>query len=1303
MWSHTIQSSRANAQVPPKPNPLRAKAVASNRSSIDATGEEGMNQGLEVDSVDSSSANLRAHVSKKPLTVGKAPALSRTTSRADRTPTTPKEGTRPVLDKRASRVTPASSAKTGTPTRGKVGTPTQQPSVTSRARPPPLSARSNPKPDIRKITRAGTPVHEHATVKGSKSTTTKKPGDIPVAPALLTPSTPVESEIPKEDRPATHSPVSAGSRRESFIDDGGSGGANEDAALEDNERSNGPSDKSTREGAVVGEGEHYQNNEEHTGIDSHEELNREITLRNITIKSLREELQSSQVTHDRKVEELQSAASAHDHALRSELDSVRATLVDLDDTRRTSLEKHDSLLRSRDKIIQNLSSEVSDFREKWETAEETKKQTVQGLEKKVQALSQLENASDHGDHHDLLLRRDEEIRSMSENIQDLQKQLEAADTARAKEIYDELLRSKDQEIEKVSNVADGLRGELTGSAKVGTDRSQKHDALLRAKNDEIKSLSKTIQSLRDKLEATDKAQEQEVNHSVSSLRDEFQDLQNKHKRKIEELEVAASARANALQSEYDELLRSKDQEIKDKAGLAQGLQDEIETVRANQRRELEDADARFEQGLQDVKAQFDKALQTRITEHQEQLEAENTSHKMRHAEHQSELNELHERHRCELDAIGEEHQRAVRTQQQELQETKRKHDQSIDALEKEGEIELQVARDSHAHIVETLKTEHEHKLRDTIDDHQQKHTEASDTHERALESLELKLRKEQESTSDLERVLNGERAKHHANIQDAAQKHEQGLRDAVHKHKQDPEEASKDYQRQLADVEKLRGDSDKAISQKHETQLHAIAEKYQQELAEASQKLDDMASHHENKLEDVKRSLHEAVAQAEDLRAELEQRKKQCEITEIENRAREKEIQDTTTSHGKQIEELGSKHGQELEEASTKYNQLQASSDDQAQKNQRRLASLEADLENLRAQIAAEAAEAVSLRNIMQDRESLKSKHDEDVRLQHQLALDGLALKHTKEVKELDAQLQDSANEMVSLKSTITELEAFKDKAIEERALMHEQVLKEAFAGHEKELEALERERDLLVQELSVQRNKVHSLESSESESAKRINALEQAVHDAELVRKEGMVDLALLKDKLELKDRDIERNEEKLLALQGEIKQLQNDLGESTDELTRERNEAAVEIALLKDRLELAELHRQSAAEDASLSQNEANVEIALLKDKLELAELQTRGDKEAVTALEARLNELHAKAPENKPFVHYQLREEMGMLARHHAANLADVAALKDSILKEREIREEEWRRKTEERETIAKQLYGMGAELNGIASAH
>ena len=81
-----------------------------------------------------------------------------------------------------------------------------------------------------------------------------------------------------------------------------------------------------------------------------------MTLRNSTIKSLQEELQSAHRAHKKKIEELQAAALAQERTLRSELDSVRATLVDLDDSHRTSLEKHDSLLRSRDKIIQNLSS-----------------------------------------------------------------------------------------------------------------------------------------------------------------------------------------------------------------------------------------------------------------------------------------------------------------------------------------------------------------------------------------------------------------------------------------------------------------------------------------------------------------------------------------------------------------------------------------------------------------------------------------------------------------------------------------------------------------------------------------------------------------------------------------------------------------------------------------------------------------------------------------------------------------------------------------------------------------------------------
>lgn len=116
-------------------------------------------------------------------------------------------------------------------------------------------------------------------------------------------------------------------------------------------------------------------------------------------------------------------------------------------------------------------------------------------------------------------------------------------------------------------------------------------------------------------------------------------------------------------------------------------------------------------------------------------------------------------------------------------------------------------------------------------------------------------------------------------------------------------------------------------------------------------------------------------------------------------------------------------------------------------------------------------------------------------------------------------------------------------------------------------------------------------------------------------------------------------------------------------------------------------------------IERNEAAVETALLSDKLELAELQSRKDREMISALQQESQGLQTKALDktnSSRFTHHQLREELAMLERHHAANLDDVAALKANMIAEREAREQEWRRRAQSRETIESDMKNLGAEL-------
>ena len=1025
-------------------------------------------------------------------------------------------------------------------------------------------------------------------------------------------------------------------------------------------------------------------------VEGHEQLNREITLRNQTIKGLRHELEESQRAYERKMDDLESEI-AQGRSLRSELDSVRSTLVDLDDTHRSTLEKHDSLLRSRDKIIRNLSQEAESLRVKLGPTSDN-----------------MEQEGGSAGQDELLQFKDEEIQSLSETVQDLRKQLEAVDIARAKEIYDELLRSKDKEIASVSGVVKDLRGELEA-----TDRNtgqENTDRLLQSKTKEIKSLSGLVKDLQEKLDNKDKAKEQEANHSEMSLRGEFQDLQNKQNRKIEELEAAAAARAATLQADYDGLLQLRDQEIKEMSGMAEDLQKEIESIHKKQQQESSKTSIKHEQQLQDMRADSDKKLWDLEIKHKQDLEAMRSAHNDADLHHASEFQELSQKHKHELKSARTDQQVADTNHQQELRETRRKYEQTLEKVKEEAQGEL---RD------EVSRLEHE------IDDKVTKHSQE----------------------------IENAKVQHRTEIEDLSSNHERSLQDASLRHEQELEEAKANYQKELADVERLRGEGSNEISQQHEIQLEAIANKYQQELREAAQKYDDTTSRYNQQLEEVETSHERTKAEANRYQDQLKEVQQGYDALEREKHAQEEKLSELISTHDKDSEMTAAKHQEAIEQAATKHDEVTALIEKQNQEHQEKVSRLEQEIEHERSISKNAATDVTSLRAALQELELSRSKFDSEMELAHQKELRDAGSKHEHDFGLLHAEFKAAGAEIVSLKNALKESHDSRAQADTAALSEHEERSRNIASEHEQAMTGLRSEHDTTLAEMAVVQADLQSLNQKlnqehailrgafrETELAKeearveitllndrlelssrdknahkdRVSRLENIIEEVrgessnlteDLVRekKEAAVEIALQKDKLELKTREVHQHQEVIEVLREDIEKLQAQMTRYSEDLKRERNEAAVEIALLKDKLELSELQKQSAAEDISLSRNESNVEIALLKDKLELSDLQTQQDKDAIAALEKRLQELHAQPVDTSSFVHQQLRDDLAMLARHHAANLADVEALKESILAERDVREAEWKKRVLSRDHLNKDMQEMRAELSGIVGAH
>ncbi len=1339
MWSHTIQSSKSNKAPAPNGRPAKVNSLTTKGSSGGTRQDEDMTQESEADGLSKTS---RVRAAKKISPVSKAPTLSRTMSTKGEEPATPTDTPRIPVGKRAPKLAPTPAPKGVTPGRAsRMGTPTQPPSIVAKANVPALSSRTKTLAQVSGTgtARAGSPAHGRPVVRSPKATEITKG----------------RANTVKRSSKAYESPPLAGQAQEEGLSDNEpntTATEGEDVAGADHNVDETPVNPKREDAEGVGrfsnpEVDHNDSNRQpeeqvnRKDREAHDELYREITLRNDTIKSLRKELQCLRSTQEHKGEGSDWEASAQIKPLRSELDTVRSALVDLEDMHRSTLEKHDSLLRSRDKIIQNLSSEAQELREKLEANNEASDQSSPDSLKKSQTVDQGQRPLQYDT---VVQSKDEEIHSLSEIVQDLRKQLEAADTARAKEIYDELLKSKDEKIESVSGVVSNLRGEL--KAAEPARKLKRENQLLRSKDDEIRSLSETVQGLRNKLETTDQVKEQAVSHSVTSLRDEFQDLQNLHKRKIEDIEAMALKRAEALQLEYDDLLRSRDQEIKDITGMVHDLRKEFETTREGQRRELDDTITKYEGQLQEIRAQHDKELSAVHDEHAHELEAVRASHQDKDSGYQSNLQELIKTHKSELESVSAERQVAEMSHQQELRETRRKHEEALEAVKVEAQDEVR-------NEMTQLKSETK---------------DASTRHQQEIENMQGTFRKEIGENAEIhDRALRDAALRHETELKDAGVGHSREVEAAIRnaditieeesqRHKSELEEANTKYQHELADVERLRGQGSDDASQEHENQLRMIAEKYQQELSEAATSLADQASRYEHELQEVNPSLDEVKIRAVNYHRELEGSRNTYELLENENRIQGQRLQEWATKHEKEMETVSTKYQETMIQANTKMDQLVEEIASCKQKHQDRIIQMEREIMQVRHDFVGAAAEATSLKVVIEEMKLSRSVADDNMDHVHQQQLTEAATKHEQELDQLHREVEAAVTEVASYKVALNESDTLRREAIGSTTRNHEQSMRDATSKHEEDVSRLRQEYDNLTEETASLKHKLRDSEHRGGEAFREIASLRDTLKDKDLAQEEAKVEIALLKDNLELSDREIiqhkdinnelrrdidgleaqcahsaeDRDRERkeaaveaallnntkeladrkncenanvIISLQKDIERIQARLADTEDDLNRERNEANVEVALLKDKLELADLQKQSASEDTSLSRNESNVEIALLKDKLELADLQSQQDKKAIAALREELQAHTTKLPDTAPYVHYQLREELAMLARHHATNVADVAALKASVLAEREVREEEWRNRAESRERIAKEMHGIGAELRGIVGAH
>lgn len=938
-------------------------------------------------------------------------------------------------------------------------------------------------------------------------------------------------------------------------------------------------------------------------------------------------------------------------------------------------------------------------------------------------------------------------------IQDLQTQIKSIQTASEHKIQETTAAFLAQ-IASLKSEADNARNEVSDFKATHRKTQEEQSKALNLKNEEIQKLSQIAHGQRG---------EHEAKESVLSLKDEFLGLQNKHKREMDEAAASSSAEVEAIRIEHDDLLQSRDQEIKEMSDLVQELQEKVEKAHQADKDQLKEAKKRHERELRDS------------VEHHEQEARDATR-------------------RCEalqekVSQLEEELREAAARHLQEMSDTKQERQKILQDASQRHEQESKDTASKYQQEVEDLMLKHHEEMKTARTRIEQASEDSDAKHQREIEALMAKHKEELEkATLGQERAITDAAAKHQQEIKALMAKHEEELEKATLRQEHAIAVAAAKYQQEsqsleVKHLEELRtstmrdGQESEALATKHQQEVQIMTTKHQEGLREimetSKQELGNAAVESQQAMESIttkhQEELASAASQIEELRDVA--KKQQQQLGDVAT-SHEQELERVTHKHQQELHGLTISHDQVVEEAKAKHKELEVDSLTKNQILQEATQRYDQEIAQLQNQLQTAAHNVASLETNLSDITLQKEASNREAASNYEQELRTATLKYEEELQSLRTIYATAVEEITALRRTLQDVELKHSEAVQEEL----QSLRTIYATAVEEIAALRRKvehvdqkRSEAVDEAASLKTYLDSLDLNRGEAVGQRTSLQAIRKDEELERSEAAVEIALLRDKLELADRRFEQDQQAVSDLQSQIRQLQAQLAELSTDTNLDHNEAAVDAALSKDKLELAELeihlHKGTisglqndverlqtqlaqSSTDTKLDRNEAIVDVALLKDKLELADLQIRQakgtvsdlqeeieglktqitdstigmdidqneaaveiallkntlelanleshrDKATITTLQKQIERLQfqtVEPPRAGPYTSRQLRGELSVLGRHQAAQKTDLEALKADMVAESELREQEWKKRAEVWDRFASELQGM-----------
>lgn len=917
-----------------------------------------------------------------------------------------------------------------------------------------------------------------------------------------------------------------------------------------------------------------------------------------------------------------------------------------------------------------------------------------GADDVLRAIDVQDHQRSEGLKHTIAV-KDGEIRDLHAEMQQLHAQIRDIQTTNERK-NEETKAAFLAQIVPLESEVDDSRKKISDPEATHRKTQEKHNKVLSWKDEEIQRLSEAAHGQRG---------EQEGKESVLSLKGEFQGLHTRRKRELDEAAAVVLATIESIQAERDELVQSRDQEIKemgDLSSLVQELQENVEKARQADKDELKEAKKRNEQELVGKVEQHEQELRDATTGYEELQE------KVHHLE--QELRNAAAKHVQEIDAVKEERQTVLRDanqkHEQEFRDTASKHQQKIKALIAKNEEELETAATRQEQAFgdaaakyqresQFLEAKHLEELRTATTRDEQASGTFATKHQHEIQAMTAK---HQEELGEI--VTTNEQA-----LGNAAMRSQQAIEAIIAKHTEELASATsqieelsaviKRHQQELGDVATGHKQKLERVDHEYQQELRGVIAKYDQELEEAEAKykaLEDGSLKKEGDLREAAQKHEEETAR---LHNELETAA--GNVASLGMTLRDLNLQKEDSSR-----EAALKYEQELQTATIEY---------------------EEELQSLRAIYATAVEEIAALERALQDEEQKQSEALEEetqsLRIIYATASEEFnALRRT--LEDVDQERSEAVDEATSLKASLIDLNLKRSEAVGQltslQGFMRDQELERSEAAVEiallrDKLELADRRFEQDQQAVSDLQRQIRDLQAQ----------IDELSTDTNFDQSEAAVDAALLKDKLELADLEIHLHKGTISALQNEIERLNNQLVEYSADTNLDRNEAVVDVALLKDKLELADIQIRQAKGTVSnlreeieglkaqitdsvgidLDQNEAAVDIASLKHTLQLANLESHQDKATITTLQKQIEGLQAQlavTPKTGSYPRHQLREELSMLGRHQAAQMTDLESLKADMAAESKSREQELNKGANFLDRFAEELQGINTQLVG-----